>query len=225
VSAEDDLLLVSRKGQSVRFPADDGQLRPMGRATSGVTGMRFRPGDELLSMEKVSPGIDAYVLTATDAGWAKRTHVEDYRTQGRGGLGIRTHRLTEDRGSLVGALVVTEGDEVFAITSNGVAIRTPVVDVRVTGRDTMGVKLVNVGNGDAVVSVARNAERAAEDVIEAVADGDATVEPAGGTGVPTPSVEGDLATPQRDAAPGTGDYGSDDDDFPGGETVAPDDEE
>jgi DNA gyrase subunit A len=117
VSADDDLLLVSRKGSrcasSRRRPA-----AADGPRDQRCHGMRFRPGDELLSMEKVSPDSDAYVLTATDGGWAKRTHVEEYRVQGRGGLGIRTHRLTEDRGSLVGALVVSEGDEVFAITSN-----------------------------------------------------------------------------------------------------------
>ncbi len=170
VSIEDHLVLVSRKGQAVRFWADDLQLRPMGRATSGVTGMRFRRDDELLAMEAVRPGSDAFVLTATDAGWAKRTLIDHYRITARGGLGIRTHRLTEDRGSLVGALVVSATDEVFAITSNGTAIRTPVDDVRVTGRDTMGVKLVNVGDSDSVVSVARNAETVADEVIDEVAE-------------------------------------------------------
>ena len=187
VSSTDDLILVSRKGQAVRFTADDEQLRPMGRATSGVTGMRFRPGDSLLAMEVVSPGSDAYLLTATDAGWAKRTHISEYRVQARAGLGIRAHRLSEERGSLVGALVVHDGDEVFAITSNGTALRTPVQDVRVTGRDTMGVRLVAVGDGDSVVSVARNAERAGEDAVDDVAaTGVAAVEATG-----TPSAAGD----------------------------------
>ncbi len=156
VSAVDDLLLVSRKAQAIRFPADDEQLRPMGRATSGVTGMRFRAGDELLSMAVVRPG--AYVFTVTDGGFAKRSEIEDYRVQGRGGLGIKAAKISEGRGVLVGGLVVDEGDEVLAIRSAGGVTRSPVRDVPVTGRDTMGVKFVSLGADDAVVAIARNAE-------------------------------------------------------------------
>ena len=106
VSAEDDLLLISKKAQSIRFTATDEALRPMGRATSGVKGMSFREGDELLSMNVVRPG--TFVFTATDGGYAKRTAVDEYRVQGRGGLGIKAAKIVEDRGSLVGALVVEE---------------------------------------------------------------------------------------------------------------------
>jgi DNA gyrase subunit A len=151
-----DLLLVSRKAQALRFTADDEQLRPMGRATTGVTGMRFRPGDELLSMAVVPP--NSFVFTVTDGGFAKRTPIEEYRRQGRGGLGIKAAKISEDRGSLVGALVVDERDEVLAIRSSGGVTRTPVGDVPITGRDTMGVKFVSLGARDGIVAIARNAE-------------------------------------------------------------------
>ncbi|WUH95848.1 DNA gyrase subunit A [Streptomyces sp. NBC_00433] len=156
VSAEDDLLLVSRKAQCIRFTASDDALRPMGRATSGVKGMSFREGDELLSMNVVRTG--TFVFTATDGGYAKRTAVDEYRVQGRGGLGIKAAKIVEDRGSLVGALVVEETDEILAITLSGGVIRTRVNEVRETGRDTMGVQLINLGKRDAVVGIARNAE-------------------------------------------------------------------
>ncbi|MBM9505940.1 DNA gyrase subunit A [Actinacidiphila acididurans] len=156
VSAADDLLLISRKAQSIRFTADDDALRPMGRATSGVKGMSFREGDELLSMNVVRPG--TFVFTATDGGYAKRTRVDEYRIQGRGGLGIKAAKIVEDRGSLVGALVVEENDEILAITLSGGVIRTRVSGVRETGRDTMGVQLINLAKRDAVVGIARNAE-------------------------------------------------------------------
>jgi DNA gyrase subunit A len=156
VSADDDLLLVSRKAQCIRFTATDDALRPMGRATSGVKGMSFREGDELLSMNVVRTG--TFVFTATDGGYAKRTRVDEYRVQGRGGLGIKAAKIVEDRGLLVGALVVEETDEILAISLNGGVIRTRVNEVRETGRDTMGVQLINLGKRDAVVGIARNAE-------------------------------------------------------------------
>jgi DNA gyrase subunit A len=160
VSADDDLLLVSRKGQSIRFHANDEALRPMGRATSGVIGMRFRTGDELLAM--MVTRADAFVFTATDGGFAKRTPIEEYPVQGRGGQGVLTAKLTDDRGGLVGALIVDTGDEVFAITSGGGVIRTRSDEVRPTSRATMGVRLINLGDGDAVVGVTRNAEASSE---------------------------------------------------------------
>jgi len=169
VSADDDLLLVSRKGQSIRFHANDEALRPMGRATSGVIGMRFRAGDELLAM--MVTRADAFVFTATDGGFAKRTPIEEYPVQGRGGQGVLTAKLTDDRGGLVGALIVDTGDEVFAITSGGGVIRTRSDEVRPTSRATMGVRLINLGDGDAVVGVTRNAEATSE-VADAEGDGD-----------------------------------------------------
>ena len=154
VDESQDLLMVSRKGMSVRFTASEDQLRPMGRATSGVIGMRFR-GDEdkLLSMEVVRD--DAFVVTVTDGGFGKRTSVDQWNSQGRGGLGVRAMRLVEKRGSLVGSLVCSADDEIFAIASNGVVIRTRVEEVRATGRDTMGVALMNLAEGDSVVAIAR----------------------------------------------------------------------
>jgi DNA gyrase subunit A len=161
VSADDDLLLVSRKGMSVRFTADDDQLRPMGRATAGVTGMRFRSGDSLLSMSVVRD--DAFVFTLTDGGYAKRTPVAEYRVQGRGGLGIKAMKLVDERGALSGALVVDESDEVLAVTSNGGVIRSRVEQVNPTGRDTMGVRYMNLAEGDTVLGIARNAESDVDD--------------------------------------------------------------
>jgi DNA gyrase subunit A len=169
VSADDDLLLISRKAQAIRFTATDEALRPMGRATSGVKGMSFREDDELLSMSVIRPG--TFVFTATDGGYAKRTKVDEYRVQGRGGLGIKAAKIVEDRGSLVGALVVEESDEILAITLSGGVIRTRVAEVRETGRDTMGVQLINLSKKDAVVGIARNAEGAVEDEADEAEDG------------------------------------------------------
>ncbi|HYO33537.1 MAG TPA: DNA gyrase subunit A [Nocardioidaceae bacterium] len=174
-TAEDELLLVSRKGQSVRFRADDAQLRPMGRATSGVTGMKFRPDDELLSMSVIradsaeDPAV-RYVFTVTDGGWAKRTDVAEYRLQGRGGTGIKAMKLADARGSLVGAMVVTDSDEVMAIRASGQVTRSLAADVPAKGRDTMGVKFVTVGGSDSVIAIARNTEREVTELIEELVD-------------------------------------------------------
>jgi DNA gyrase subunit A len=157
VSDEDDLMLVSRKGQSIRFTADGDALRPMGRATSGVTGMRFREDDELLAMDVVSDGMFSFV--ATEGGYAKRTDVAEYRSQGRGGLGIKVAKLQEERGDLVGALLVDEADEVLVVMENGKVMRAPVADVPAKGRDTMGVIFTKPDEGDRIVAIARNSER------------------------------------------------------------------
>jgi DNA gyrase subunit A len=154
---EDDLLLVSRKGMSLRFTADDTQLRPMGRDTGGVRGMGFREGDELLSMDVVRATDEGrYVFTVTDGGFAKRTEVEAYRLQGRAGLGTKAAKLNDDRGSLVGALIVGEEDEVLCIRQSGAVTRSAVAEVRPTGRDTMGVKFVDLDSEDAIVALTRN---------------------------------------------------------------------
>jgi DNA gyrase subunit A len=158
IGPENDLLLVSRRGQSIRFPADDESLRPMGRATSGVIGMRFHTSDELLAMEVVSAGTD--VLVATDGGYAKRTKIEEYPVQGRGGKGVLTAKIVAKRGQLVGALIVKSEDELYAITSNGGVIRTTAREVRQAQRQTMGVRLIDLPVGVTVVAVARNAEAA-----------------------------------------------------------------
>nr|WP_231957094.1 MULTISPECIES: DNA gyrase subunit A [unclassified Actinoplanes] len=157
VASEDDLLLVSKHAQAIRFNATDEALRPMGRATSGVIGMRFGDNDELLAMEVVREGMD--VLVATNGGYAKRTPIEEYPVQGRGGKGVLTAKITERRGGLVGALVISPEDELFAITSNGGVIRTPVKPVRRTrDRNTMGVKLMDLPEGVTIVALARNAD-------------------------------------------------------------------
>lgn len=155
-SADDDLLLVSAGGQSIRFHATDEALRPMGRATSGVLGMRFNTGDELLGIGVVREG--TFVLVATDGGYAKRTPIEDYSVQGRGGKGVLTVQYDSRRGRLVGALIVDVEDEVFAITSMGGVIRTTVREVRKAGRQTKGVRLMNLGEGATLVAIARSAE-------------------------------------------------------------------
>jgi len=155
VNEEDELLLVSRKGMSLRFSASDESLRAMGRSTAGVIGMKFRADDELLTMAAVAgDSPDQFVFTATDGGYAKRTPLIEYRQQGRGGIGVKAAKIDEDsRGSLVGAMIVTPGDEILAITSSGVVMRTPVEEVRETSRDTLGVRLVNLDEGAAVVSI------------------------------------------------------------------------
>ena len=162
VSSNDHLMLFSRKGLSARFDARAETLRPMGRATSGVIGMRFRGEDSLLAMDVAREG--AFVVTITDGGYAKRTSIDEWAPKGRGILGVRAMRLVEERGSLVGALICDEGDQLFAIASNGVVIRTSVDQVRPSGRDTMGVRLMNLADGDAIVAVARGQE--AEDVTD-----------------------------------------------------------
>jgi DNA gyrase subunit A len=167
VSPEDDLLLVSRKAQAIRFHATDEALRPMGRATSGVIGMRFTDGDELLDMHVLRNGAD--VMVATGGGYAKRTPSDQYPVQGRGGRGVVTARIVDSRGELVGALMVHPEDEVFAITSSGGVIRTSAAEVKLSGRQTMGVRLMNLASGDSVVAIARNAES----IVEAEAGTDA----------------------------------------------------
>ena len=179
VSPEDDVLLISRNGQSIRFSADDAQLRPMGRATSGVTGMKFRGEDKLLSMAVIDadlPEDDRYVFTVTDGGYAKRTKVSEYRQQGRGGLGIKAMRLNEGRGELVGGLVVQESDEIIAIKQSGQITRSSVAEVPVKGRDTMGVKFVGVKGKDAVSLIALNPEE------QVAAEAEAAEEAAAGDG-------------------------------------------
>ncbi len=165
MSPDQDLLLVSKKAQALRFHATDEVLRPMGRATSGVIGMRFANGDELLGMYVVREGAD--VLVATAGGYAKRTPAGEYPVKGRGTMGVVTARIVDQRGELVGALMVLPEDEVFAITSTGGVIRTSAAEVKQSGRQTMGVRLMNLAPGDSVVAVARNAEAGTGTVVDA----------------------------------------------------------
>src|SRR5271165_3750337 len=162
-SSDDDLLLVSANGQSIRFTASDEALRPMGRATSGVQGMRFNAEDRLLSLNVVRA--DTYLLVATSGGYAKRTPIEEYPVQGRGGKGVLTIQHDRRRGNLVGALIVDDDSEVYAITSGGGVIRTAARQVRKAGRQTKGVRLMNLGEGDTLLAIARNAEEAEEGAV------------------------------------------------------------
>ncbi len=204
-SASDDLLLVSRRAQSIRFTADDDQLRPMGRQTSGVIGMRFGPDDELLSMQVVRDD-DATLLTATEGGYAKRTRLDEYSPQRRGGQGVLTHRIVSTRGGLVGALVVGDGDQLFAIGSNGGVIRITVSkrELRPAGRQTMGVRLIAVPDGVTVVSIARNADAEPEvaeaETLDLAVGADAGV-------VPDADVVTDAADADR-PEPGPGEAGA-----------------
>ncbi len=154
VNATDDVILVSKQGMSIRFTADDEQLRPMGRSTSGVMGMRFRPEDELLTMEVVEP--DADLLVVTEGGYAKRTPLAEYRVQGRGGLGIKVADLAPERGALVGALVIEPEEDVMVITESGKLVRVSAGDVRSTGRNTKGVIFARPDESDRVIAITRN---------------------------------------------------------------------
>ena len=184
VDPDDDLLLISKKAQAIRFRADDEQLRPMGRATSGVTGMKFREEDEMLSMtvirsrdsavatEDVPEDEVLHVFTVTDGGFAKKTRIEEYRLQGRGGLGIKAMQITENRGELVAGLVLNDKDDVISVTASGQVTRSAVSGVPVKGRSTMGVTFVKFKGDDRVVTIARNTE-------VVVSEEDASVAPAG----------------------------------------------
>ncbi len=160
-SSDDDLLLVSANGQSIRFSATDEALRPMGRATSGVQGMRFNADDRLLSLNVVREG--TFLLVATSGGYAKRTAIEEYPVQGRGGKGVLTVMYDRRRGRLVGALIVDEDSELYAITSGGGVIRTAARQVRKAGRQTKGVRLMNLGEDNTLLAIARNAEESADE--------------------------------------------------------------
>jgi len=162
-SSEDDLLLVSANGQSIRFSATDEALRPMGRATSGVQGMRFNTEDYLLSLNVVREG--TYLLVATSGGYAKRTGIDEYPVQGRGGKGVLTVMYDRRRGRLVGAVIVDDDSELYAITSGGGVIRTAARQVRKAGRQTKGVRLMNLGEGDTLLAIARNAEENADEAV------------------------------------------------------------
>jgi DNA gyrase subunit A len=180
VENDSDVLLVSRKGQSIRFLASDSALRPMGRSTSGVKGMDFRDGDELLAasviLSTVSPEAATdeaqtstdpehpvsdgrSVFIVTEGGYAKRTAVDQYRLQNRGGLGIKVAKLNDERGILAGALIVDDDDEVLVVLSSGKVVRSAVAEVPAKGRDTMGVVFARFAEDDRIIAIARNSER------------------------------------------------------------------
>jgi DNA gyrase subunit A len=180
VSEADDLLLVSRKGMSIRFSASDESLRPMGRDTSGNIGMHFRSGDQLLSASVINDVEGAYVFVVTEGGYAKRTSVDQYRPQNRGGIGIKVAKLEEKRGDIVGAQIVTDEDEVLVVLESGKVVRSAVAEVPAKGRDTMGVVFARFEESDSVIGLAKNSERnletneelidGAEDALDASVD-------------------------------------------------------
>mgnify|MGYP002713894083 FL=1 len=174
VSEDDDILLVSEQGQSIRFTADDEQLRPMGRATAGVKGMRFRGDDQLLAMTTVKD--DDFLLVATSGGYGKRTPISEYNPQGRGGMGVMTFKYTPKRGKLIGALAVEEDDQIFAITAAGGVIRTEVNQIRPSSRATMGVRLVDLAEGNELLAIDVNVEDEGEQEATAVAKGEKTLD-------------------------------------------------
>ena len=175
VSAEDHLLLVSRKGMSIRFKADDATIRATGRATSGVTGMKFKGDDTLLTMDVMTQ--DTYVFVVTEAGFAKRTPIDEYRIQGRGGYGIKVAKITEQRGDLVGGLIVADGEEVLVVMERGKVVRSSIDEVPAKGRNTMGVVFAKPGKNDRIIAVTRGPEQAVEDEAQTPVD-EATVEAA-----------------------------------------------
>jgi DNA gyrase subunit A len=157
VEEDSDVLLVSKKGMSIRFTASNDSLRPMGRSTAGVIGMKFRSDDYLLAASVVSE--EGYVFVVTEGGFAKRTHVEQYRVQGRGGLGIKVAKLQEARGDLAGSLIVEEDDEVLVVLASGKVVRSAVAEVPAKGRDTMGVVFARFADEDRIIALAKNTER------------------------------------------------------------------
>lgn len=235
VNADDDILLVSRKGQAIRFQASDEQLRPMGRATGGVRGMKFKHDDDAVlslsviraaqvaaeeAIEEAGASVEdsevkeQYVFTITDGGFAKRSRITDYRTTNRGGVGIRAVKLSnEDRGGLVGAFIVEEGDEVLSITSGGQVVRSPIdTNFRATGRDSQGVKFVTPKKGDTVAVVARSVEaREDEEVEEQAAEAASEVEAgAREAAAESPDVVDDATIDGQDAVEAPADAPADD---------------
>ncbi len=193
VDEGDDILLISRRGMSLRFAATDEALRPMGRSTSGVKGMDFREGDSLLSASVATD--DAFVFVVTEGGYAKRTAVDQYRVQNRGGLGIKVARLSDDRGVLAGGLIVSGDDEVLVVLASGKVVRSSVAEVPAKGRDTMGVVFARAGGDDRIIAIARNGERG---LAETPAD-DATSDDASSDNSVAPDASADISEESTDA--------------------------
>ncbi|WP_051222585.1 DNA gyrase subunit A [Agrococcus lahaulensis] len=172
-NSDDEILVISKQGRAARFAATDEALRPMGRATGGVRGIRLRDGDEALAAMVI--GDDGYVFVVTEQGFGKKTPVADYPSKGRGTQGVLTFSSGDhDRGALVGATIVHDGDELLLIRSSGKVIRSSVDEVRATGRTTMGVQFAEKSTTDLVISIARNVEEEVEEAVEEAAAEPAT---------------------------------------------------
>lgn len=192
---DDDLILVSRHGMSLRFRADDDALRPMGRASSGVTGMKFRDSDSLLTMDVVRDNSEVFIVT--EGGFAKRTDVAEYRVQGRAGLGIKVAKLTEERGDLAGALI-TEGEDVLVIMASGKVMRASAEEVSKTGRNTQGVTFARPDDGDSIIAIAKNVETTVEDEQDGM-DARESETPASSSEVTSEAVVSDVAETSEEA--------------------------
>ncbi|MCU1414812.1 MAG: gyrase subunit [Microbacteriaceae bacterium] len=196
VEEDSDLLLVSRKGMSIRFTASDEALRPMGRATSGVIGMHFREDDALLDASVV--GDTGFVFVVTEGGYAKRTSADQYRVQGRGGLGIKVAKLAEARGDLAGALIVDEDDEVLVVLASGKVVRSSVAEVPAKGRDTMGVVFARFADEDKIIAVAKNSERNLDAPDQEAIDEDVLANDIASEDEPAETVSTDESQPGKD---------------------------
>lgn len=152
-NATDDIIMVSRAGMSIRFTADDKQLRPMGRSTSGVQGMRLRQNDEVLSMNIIPEDSTRDLLLITDQGFGKKTTLTEYRLQGRNGYGVKAIAMSKERGALVGALVLDDDDQIMAIMKSGKVIRFDVSEINRTGRSTQGVTIAKPDDDDQIVEI------------------------------------------------------------------------
>jgi DNA gyrase subunit A len=157
-----EVMLMSKGGQAIRFNSDE--VRPMGRASYGVAGIRLDKGDEVVSMEIVPIGkTSETILTVTDKGYGKRSEIEDYRVTGRAGKGVINVKVTDKTGDVIRTIAVEDKDTVVVTTKKGMAIRTPVKHIRVMGRATQGVRIINLKDGDRVGDIAKLVEDEAED--------------------------------------------------------------
>jgi DNA gyrase subunit A len=159
---QQEIILSTANGQSIRFKEE--QVRPTGRGTFGVVGMKLDADDKVVSMEILSPGAD--VLTVSEGGYGKRTAIDEYRLQSRGGKGIITMKTTDKTGRVIGVQQVTEDDQLMLVTNGGKIIRLRIKDIRVIGRNTQGVRLIDVEEGERVVSLARLAEKEEDEDVE-----------------------------------------------------------
>jgi DNA gyrase subunit A len=150
-----DLFLASNQGKAIRF--SESEVRPMGRGAYGIRGMQMRQDDFLVEMDAISG--KGHILTVTERGLGKRTSVEEYRVQGRGGMGIINIRTTEKGGNVIGVCEVQDDDQIMVVTQFGMVIRMAVSGISVHGRDTQGVRLINLEEGDVVVAVAKVVEK------------------------------------------------------------------
>ena len=160
---EDRVLVATRNGMGIQFSKAD--VRPMGRAATGVKAISLREGDYVVAAEKVSP--TAKVLNVTEKGYGKRTDIEEFKLQYRGGMGVKIHQLTEKTGLLAGVLMMEENEEVMLMTSEGVIIRLRGSDISTIGRVSQGVKLMHLNEGVSVVGIAKITEEDMESELEA----------------------------------------------------------